>query len=304
MRFICCALVLSHRWRRCSLPRALPWAVSVWKGVPLPSPNRRQGCRAASGLGNPRAGHNCRALWGKQLVRCQLSLPAQADALLPLGVLGRATGRVSCTWQRAMPARVFRWLWEHPRADGTHGARGCMCCMWRWAVAEVGRCPRAQPLQRVKFRLCSQCVPRECLGPGGVRPWEQGVQGPPSHHRTTPPTPCGGTLVLFLAHAPTPRWHSLFPSLCNVPWQTTEELSHPDTTRRAQLPPVIQWATSWGAPLTSAAREGSAAHQSERAPGGTPAAAWRGTGEDPHPAGVQPPCCYPPAPPWDPGGSL
>lgn len=144
----------------------------------------------------------------------------------------------------------------------------------RWADApEFSLCRATGPSPGCALHY----VPRECPGPAGVRPGDpggRGCRGQPHRQHTTTPTQRGTLVVVFSAEAPTPGWHSLFPSLCNAPWQTTEEQSHPDTARTARLLPAIRRVPSWGAPAPLAPTAGgcSAAHWSEGAPVSTPAA--------------------------------
>lgn len=76
--------------------------------------------------------------------------------------------------------------------DGTHGAGGCTCCMGRWALAEVGRCPRAK--SGLCPAMCPQGVPRtwesETLGTGGAR-------GTPITTTPEPPPRAEAHVVVF-----------------------------------------------------------------------------------------------------------
>lgn len=81
---------------------------------------------------------------------------------------------------------------------------------------------------------------RSTSGEGYV--WQGGSN---DHNQLGRSSPGRHTLPLFSAEALVPRQPSPLPSLRNVPWQTAEEPTHPDTAR---LLPAIPRAPSWGPP--------------------------------------------------------
>lgn len=72
--------------------------------------------------------------------------------------------------------------------------------------------------------------------------WQGGSN---DHNQLGRSSPGRHTLLLFSAEALVPGQPSPLPSLRNVPWQTAEEPTHPDTAR---LLPAIPRAPSWGPP--------------------------------------------------------
>lgn len=193
---LCCAPVLSHRWRRCSLPRALPWAVSMGKGHRCPIPTSKPLPRVPC----CRQGGTAGLTEGKQLGHCGCHCPPRL-MLCSLSVC-LAVPQAGCHAQGRVP-----WLHEYPAGSGSAQvwmgptAHGAVRAAWggghwqRWADApglSLCRAPGPSP------GCTPQCVPRECPGPSGVRPWGQGVQGaPPLPARCNPHTVQRHTCVVF-----------------------------------------------------------------------------------------------------------